>query len=56
MITPTVTELVRNGNPVGERVELRRYVLRGGERFLYGQRVDGAVRFLPRKPVVLAPP
>ncbi len=36
------------GPKVGKRVELARYtVRRGGERILYGQRVDGHVRFLP---------
>ena len=44
MTTPTVSEIRRNGNPVGERVELARYTLPGGERVLYGQRVDGVVR------------
>ncbi len=44
MTTATVTELVRNGNPVGQRVELGRYTVPGGERILYGQRVDGVVR------------
>jgi hypothetical protein len=44
MTTPTVTEIRRNGNPVGERVELARYTVRGGERVLYGQRVNGVVR------------
>ena len=44
MTTPKVTELVRNGNRVGERVELGRYRVPAGERILYGQRVDGVVR------------
>jgi hypothetical protein len=44
MTTPTVTELVRNGNRVGQRVELARYTVPAGERVLYGQRVDGVVR------------
>jgi hypothetical protein len=44
MTTATVTALVRNGNPVGKRVELGRYSVPGGERILYGQRVDGVVR------------
>jgi hypothetical protein len=44
MTTPTVTEIRRNGNPVGERVELARYTVPGGQRVLYGQRVDGVVR------------
>ncbi|MBV9194523.1 MAG: hypothetical protein JO168_10305 [Solirubrobacterales bacterium] len=44
MTTPTVTEFVRNGNRVGQRVELARYTIPGGERVLYGQRVDGVVR------------
>ena len=47
MITPTVTELVRNGNPVGERVELGRYrVPSVGERVIYGQRINGVVRLV----------
>ena len=44
MTTPTVTELRRNGNPVGERVELGRYHLSSGERVIVGQRVNGVVR------------
>jgi hypothetical protein len=53
MTTATVTETVRNGNPVGERVELARYIVPAGERVIYGQRVDGVVRFLPGNLVVL---
>ena len=41
MTTPTVTEIRRNGNPVGERIELARYTVPVGERVLYGQRVNG---------------
>ena len=44
MTTPTVTELVRNGNRVGQRVELARYRISAGERVLYGQRINGVVR------------
>ncbi|MHB8660124.1 MAG: hypothetical protein ACYC91_19725 [Solirubrobacteraceae bacterium] len=44
MTTPTVTEIRRNGNPVGERIELARYTVPVGERVLYGQRVEGVVR------------
>jgi hypothetical protein len=44
MTTPTVTETRRNGNPVGERIELARYTVPAGERVLYGQRVNGVVR------------
>jgi hypothetical protein len=44
MTTPTVIETRRNGNPVGERVELGRYTIPAGERILYGQRVDRVVR------------
>jgi hypothetical protein len=44
MTTPTVTEVRRNGNPVGERIELARYSVPVGERVLYGQRVNGVVR------------
>jgi hypothetical protein len=46
MTTPTVTELVRNGNYVGKRVELARYNIPAGERVLHGQRINGVVRFL----------
>jgi hypothetical protein len=53
MTTPTVTEIRRNGNPVGERTELARYTIPSGERVLHGQRVDGVVRFLPGERVVL---
>ena len=53
MTTPTVTEIRRNGNPVGERIELARYSVPVGERVLYGQRVNGVVRFLPDDLVVL---
>ena len=54
MTTPTVTELVRNGNSirprveVGERVELARYTVSCGERILYGQRIAGVVRITDR--------
>jgi hypothetical protein len=44
MTTPTVTELVRNGNRVGKRVELARYTIPAGARVLYGQRINGVVR------------
>ncbi len=44
MTTPTVTEIRRNGNPVGERIELARYSVPVAERVLYGQRVNGIVR------------
>ena len=33
---------------VGQRVELARYTIPGGERVLYGQRVDGVVRVTDR--------
>jgi hypothetical protein len=47
MTTPTVTELVRNGNHVGGRVELGRYAVpTGGQRIIYGQRVNGVVRLV----------
>jgi hypothetical protein len=42
--TPTVTEIRRNGIPVGERTELACYTVPAGERVLYGQRVNGVVR------------
>jgi hypothetical protein len=44
MTTPTITEIRRTGNPVGERTELARYTIGSGERVLYGQRVNGVVR------------
>jgi hypothetical protein len=44
MTTPTITEIRRNGNPVGERTELARYTVPAGQRVLYGQRVNGVVR------------
>jgi hypothetical protein len=44
MTTPTVTEQVRNGNLVGERVELGRYRTPTEERLIVGQRVNGVVR------------
>ena len=46
MTTPIVTETRRDGNRVGERVELASYTVPAGERVLYGQRVHGVVRFL----------
>jgi len=36
LTTPTVTETRRNGNPVGERIELARYTIPVGQRVLYG--------------------
>jgi hypothetical protein len=39
MTTPTIIEIRRNGNPVGERTELARYTVPAGQRVLYGQRV-----------------
>jgi hypothetical protein len=45
MTTPTVSEIRRNGNHAGERVELGRYRTDAGvERVLYGQRVANVVR------------
>jgi hypothetical protein len=44
MTTATVTEVTRNGNPVGRRTELARYTVPAGPRILYGQRIDGIVR------------
>ncbi|MBV9048798.1 MAG: hypothetical protein JO342_15575 [Solirubrobacterales bacterium] len=46
MTTPTVTELVRNGNHVGERRELGRYTIPEGERLIIGQRINGVVRLV----------
>ena len=53
MTTPTDTELVRNGNHVGKRVELARYRIPAGERVLQGQRINGVVRFLSRSDAVV---
>jgi hypothetical protein len=45
MTTPTVSEIRRNGNHVGERMELGRYRTDDGvERVLYGQRIANVVR------------
>jgi hypothetical protein len=45
MTTPTVTEVRRNGNAVGERVVLGRYwTIAGEERIIYGQRIATVVR------------
>jgi hypothetical protein len=53
MSPPTITETRPSGHQVGERVELARCTISAGERVIYGQRVDGMVRFLPRESVVL---
>jgi hypothetical protein len=43
--TPAIIETRRNGNDVGERIELGRYRTDAGvERVLYGQRVATVVR------------
>ena len=55
MTTPTVNEIRRNGNPVGERIELARYTIPVGQLVLYGQRVNGVVRFLGTMADVLVP-
>ena len=44
MTSPTVIELVRNGNRVGKRIELARYNIPAGERVLHRQRINGVVR------------
>jgi hypothetical protein len=45
MTTPTVTDTRRNGDHIGERIELGRYRTNAGvERILYGQRVGTVVR------------
>jgi hypothetical protein len=47
----------RRRGHTGQRVELARYtVASGDERIMYGQRVDGVVRFLPEQAVVLDTP
>jgi len=49
----SATTTTRPGR-TGVRTELARYTLpTTGERVIYGQRVDGRVRFLPEEPVVL---
>ncbi len=52
LASPTTTGNV-NGHTVGRRAELARYSTPVGERLLYGQRIDGHVRFLPDDLVVL---
>jgi hypothetical protein len=52
-MSPTTTIPRRPTVQVGERVELARYTVPAGQRVLYGQRVDGVVRFLPDDLVVL---
>jgi hypothetical protein len=45
MTAPRVTEIRRDGNHVGERMELGRYrTYAGVERVLYGQRIASVVR------------
>ena len=47
MTTATVTETVRNGNVVGDRIELARYTTpTAGARLIVGQRVHGVVRLV----------
>ena len=47
MTTSTAADARHKANRVGERVELGRYtVTSAGQRVLYGQRVNGVVRFL----------
>ena len=41
MTTPTLTEIRRNGNPVGERIKLGRYTVPVGERIAYDVARDG---------------
>lgn len=54
LATPHHTSTGRAAGPTGERVELARYTLPGGdEHILWGQRVDGRVRFLPEDGAVL---
>ena len=51
--TPTVPSSSGNGNRRRrQRIELARYTIPGGERVLYGQRIDGVVRVTdnPAKP------
>jgi len=53
MSTPTTAPSPRRRVSVGDRVELARYTVASGERVLYGQRVNGVVRFLVAGPVVV---
>lgn len=53
MTTSTFTEAGARASGVGKRRELARYAVGCEERIVYGQRVDGVVRFLPWRPVVL---
>ena len=53
MSTPTTATAPRRRVRVGERVELARYTVASGERVLYGQRIDGVVRFLVAGRVVV---
>jgi len=39
-----MTATIQHPDRVGERVELGRYTISGGERIIYGQRVNGVVR------------
>jgi hypothetical protein len=53
MVTPAVTEIRRNGNPVGKPVELaRRPIPAAGKPMRYGRRPDGFMRttLLPAGP------
>jgi hypothetical protein len=53
MSTTTTEVRSRRRVSVGARVELGRYTVASGERVLYGQRVDGVVRFLVARRVVV---
>ena len=53
MSTPTTATDPSRPVRVGERVELARYTVANCERLLYGQRIDGVVRFLVAGPVVV---
>lgn len=48
MVNPAVHETQRNGNRVGDRVELGRYRISSDERVIVGQRVNGVVRIADR--------
>ena len=52
-VDPAPSAARRMTPQVGPRTELARYTVPAGERVIYGQRVDGMVRFLPHDLVVL---
>jgi hypothetical protein len=43
-----LTSASQHASPVGERTELARYRVSGGQRVLYGQHIDGCLRITDR--------